>query len=189
MGITLVDAQSILEFITTIKKEDGIDKNNVSLNEYLPIKCVYDVWSEMCKVNEIRFKLLPQHIRDYNKPAPTYYPPPQHSYGYGTQSAYNNTNRNKYGMNNSRGGVYGGDNGSDDGTGTPPLYELKPVMEWNTEDCINWLGQIRESKVDLRVRYTPHFEHLKMNGQILINMTPSTLSSICCITTKTHLKQ
>eukprot|EP00483_Globobulimina_turgida_P008944 UN08962 len=62
-------------------------------------------------------------------------------------------------------------------------------MEWNTEDCINWLGQIKESKVDLRVRYTPHFEQIKMTGPVLLNMTPSTLSSICCITTKTHLKQ
>eukprot|EP01083_Nonionella_stella_P008840 25580_1 len=182
--ITLLDAQGILEVMDQIKKEDSATDGDRTA-----IQIVYDVWTEMCRVNEIRFKLLPQHIRDYSKPAPTYYPPPQHrTYG---QAAHGNAYATQRRHSEYGGGQYGGRMGGpeEERDGTPPLYEIKSVTEWGTEDCITWLGQIKESKVDLRVRYTPHFEQVKMTGPILLNMTPSTLSAICCITTKTHLKQ
>ena len=41
--VTHVDAQSILEMISVIKKEDPLDRTKVSEVEYLPIKRVYEV--------------------------------------------------------------------------------------------------------------------------------------------------
>ena len=180
--LTILDHQGILEFIDKIKKEPSMDLNTTTETDYAPIKAIYDTWNEMCKINERRFKLLPQHIRDYTKPPPTYYPPPQHTLGQRGAPQPQNRPRPQHG------GFGMGQRQQEDRSGTPPLYEIKPVAEWNTEDCCNWLGQIRDSKVDLRVRYTPHFEQLKMTGQILLNLTPATLSDLCCITTKTHLK-
>ncbi len=81
------------------------------------------------KIHETRFKLLPQHIRDYAKPAPT--------------NILSSISTNWLWLWT-----------RSDQSQSPPLYELKDVREWNTVDCINWLGQIKESKVDLRVRYT-----------------------------------
>lgn len=182
-SLTILDCQTIMEFIDKIKKEPTI--NPSSEVEYAPIKAVYDTWNELCKINETRFKLLPQHIRDYTKPPPTYLPPPQH-HTLGQRGPTSHPGgQQPMGMGGAQSHM---GRREEDRSGTPPLYEIKPVTEWNTEDCINWLGQIRDSKVDLRVRYTPHFEQLKMTGTILLNMTPSTLSDLCCITTKTHLK-
>ena len=183
--LTILDHQQILEFIDKIKKEPTLDLDTTTATDYAPIKAIYDTWNEMCNnVAERRFRLLPQHIRDYTKPPPTYCPPPQHTLGQRGMPSQQNTPRQ-----GGQAGGYGmGQRQQEPRSGTPPLYEIKSVTEWNTEDCCNWLGQIRDSKVDLRVRYTPHFEQLKMTGQILLNMTPSTLSDLCCITTKTHLK-
>ena len=78
-SLTILDCQTIMEFIDKIKKEPMISPS--SEIEYAPIRAIYDTWNELCKINETRFKLLPQHIRDYTKPPPTYLPPPQHLTG------------------------------------------------------------------------------------------------------------
>merc|ERR1712008_383589 len=104
------------ENIEKIKKESNIAADH---SDYAPIKAVYDIWSSMCNLNERRFKLLPQHIRDYSKPAPTYHPPPiaqsayNHSYGqssYQTASPYANRQRQQQ------------QQAVVDRSGTPPLY-------------------------------------------------------------------
>eukprot|EP00484_Ammonia_sp_Unknown_P022700 CAMPEP_0197027988 /NCGR_PEP_ID=MMETSP1384-20130603/7815_1 /TAXON_ID=29189 /ORGANISM="Ammonia sp." /LENGTH=744 /DNA_ID=CAMNT_0042456923 /DNA_START=89 /DNA_END=2323 /DNA_ORIENTATION=- len=192
-SITLVHAQSIVENIDRIKHEERLDRKTATEADYAPIKAVYEVWSKTCKINEMRFKLLPQHIRDWSKPAPTYQPPPAYQHAYGQNAAYQHHQPvAARAATHAQPATYGVHQAYQrqevqPRNRVPPMHEVKNIMEWTTEDCVNWLGQI-ESKVDLRVRYTPHFEQIKMSGPVLLNMTPSTLSSVCCITTKTHLK-
>eukprot|EP00486_Rosalina_sp_Unknown_P014895 CAMPEP_0201595986 /NCGR_PEP_ID=MMETSP0190_2-20130828/192816_1 /ASSEMBLY_ACC=CAM_ASM_000263 /TAXON_ID=37353 /ORGANISM="Rosalina sp." /LENGTH=99 /DNA_ID=CAMNT_0048056171 /DNA_START=695 /DNA_END=990 /DNA_ORIENTATION=+ len=99
-----------------------MDLSTTTETDYAPIKAVYDTWNDLCNITERRFKLLPQHIRDYDKPAPTFHPPPQHTLGQrgGMPGQQRQGGAQGFGM-----GQRGGQ--QEERQGTPPLYEIKSV--------------------------------------------------------------
>jgi hypothetical protein len=181
-NITLIEVQQIMIVINKIKQEEKCAENEIIITE------INRIWNQRCNLSETRFKLLPQHLRDYSRPAPTYNPPPN----YNINTAYNanivRQTSSQYSPQRIRQQQSEKQQRMDNRPRITPLYEKKNVMQWNTLDCIAWLGEL-ESKIDLKARYTPYFTQIKIDGPTLLNMTPVTLQNICCITTKTHLKQ